>query len=144
MSPKSSSAPAAASSGLKADEIFLLCTNFLASGDGKDLINQVGARYGFEITAKKGGPVLGVWDIDLKNGQGSCTKQKPTGDVDATFTMTDGDLYLVFQGELNPQMAFMEGKMKIKGNMAKASKFTPELFPEPTPENFAKYSKAKL
>jgi hypothetical protein len=31
--------------------------------------------------------------------------------------------------------------MKIKGNMKKATAFTPELFPPPTPENFAKYSK---
>lgn len=30
----------------------------------------------------------------------------------------------------------MSGKMKIKGNMAKATKFTPDLFPAPTPENF--------
>ena len=34
--------------------------------------------------------------------------------------------------------------MKIKGNMKKASLFTPELFPKPTPENKAKYMKAKL
>jgi 3-hydroxyacyl-CoA dehydrogenase/3a,7a,12a-trihydroxy-5b-cholest-24-enoyl-CoA hydratase len=38
----------------------------------------------------------------------------------------------------------MEGRMKIKGNMGKASKFTPELFPPPTPENLAKYAAAKL
>ena len=29
--------------------------------------------------------------------------------------------------------------MKIKGNMKKASAFTPDLFPRPTPENVAKY-----
>jgi hypothetical protein len=34
--------------------------------------------------------------------------------------------------------------MKIKGNMKKAGMFTPELFPKPTPENKAKYQKAKL
>lgn len=34
--------------------------------------------------------------------------------------------------------------MKIKGNMKKATAFTPGLFPAPTPENIAKYSKAKL
>jgi hypothetical protein len=31
--------------------------------------------------------------------------------------------------------------MKIKGNIAKATKFTPELFPKNTPENVEKYSK---
>ena len=44
-----------------------------------------------------------------------------------------------------PQMAFLQGKMKIKGNMKKATLFTPELFPKPTPENLALYGgKAKL
>ena len=38
----------------------------------------------------------------------------------------------------------MTGKMKIKGHMAKATKFTPDLFPAPTPENMAKYKSAKL
>ena len=34
--------------------------------------------------------------------------------------------------------------MKIKGNMKKATMFTPDLFPKPTPENLAKFSKQKL
>jgi len=29
--------------------------------------------------------------------------------------------------------------MKIKGNMGKATKFTADLFPKPTPENLNKY-----
>lgn len=58
--------------------------------------------------------------------------------------MTDADFNSLCNGKLNPQVAFMQGKMKIKGNMAAASKFTPELFPPPTPENMAKYRGAKL
>jgi hypothetical protein len=35
--------------------------------------------------------------------------------------------------------------MKIKGSMALATKFTPDLFPKPTPENIKKYApKAKF
>ncbi len=34
--------------------------------------------------------------------------------------------------------------MRIKGSMGKATKFTPTLFPKPTPENIAKFSKAKF
>ena len=34
--------------------------------------------------------------------------------------------------------------MKIKGSMSMATKFTPELFPKPTPENQANYAKAKF
>lgn len=116
---------------------------YLGQGLGKDLIGKVNAIYAFEITKTKGGKVEVIYEIDLKNGQGNVKKGKPAA-ADATFTMTDADFDLVCLGKLNPQMAFMQGKMKIKGNMAKATKFTPELFPPPTPENMAKYKSAKL
>lgn len=38
----------------------------------------------------------------------------------------------------------MQGRMKIRGNMSKASKFTPDLFPPPTAENLNKYKVVKL
>jgi len=103
----------------------------------------VQAIFGFEIIKAKGGKVEATYEIDLKNGQGAVRKGKPEK-ADATFTMTDDDFEAVCLGKLNPQMAFMQGKMKIKGNMAKATKFTPDLFPPPTPENMAKYKNAKL
>jgi len=34
--------------------------------------------------------------------------------------------------------------MKIKGNMGKATKFTSDLFPTPSEENFKKYAGPKL
>ena len=130
-------------SGLTADVIFGMMATYLGQGLGKDLIGKVNAIYGFEITKTKGGKVEAVYEIDLKNGQGNVKKGKPAT-ADATFTMTEADFEQVCLGKLNPQMAFMQGKMKIKGNMAKATKFTPELFPPPTAENLTKYAAAKL
>ena len=128
---------------LKADDIFGMMFTYLAEGNGKAIIPKVASIYAFEITKTKGGKVEAVYEIDLKNGQGTVKKGKPAA-ADATFTMTDADFEQVCLGKLNPQMAFMQGKMKIKGNMAKATKFTPELFPPPTPENMAKWKSAKL
>jgi len=79
----------------------------------------------------------------LKNGNGKVLDTKTEG-ADATFSMTDEDFELLCLGKLNAQTAFLQGKMKIKGNMKKATIFTPDLFPPPTAENIAKYAKAKL
>jgi putative sterol carrier protein len=38
----------------------------------------------------------------------------------------------VSSGSINPQMAFVRGKMKIKGSMSAAQKFTPDIFPKPS------------
>lgn len=131
------------SSGLKSEAIFGMMATYLNQGLGKDLIPKVASTFGFEITATKGGPVALIYEIDLKNGQGQTKKGKPAT-ADATFTMTDDDFEAVCMGKLNPQIAFMQGKMKIKGNMAKASKFTPDLFPPPNAENLLKYAPTKL
>ena len=129
--------------GLSADEIFCMMFTYLSQGLCKDIVPKVAAIYALEITKTKGGKVEATYEIDLKNGQGNVKKGKPAT-ADATFTMTEADFEQVCLGKLNPQMAFMQGKMKIKGNMAKATKFTPELFPPPTPENLTKFKSAKL
>merc|ERR1740117_1498086 len=134
---------AQAATGLKSENIFGMMATYLNQGLGKPLIPKVAAVFGFEITAKKGAKPSLICTIDLKNGQGATTKGAPEN-ADATFTMTDADFENVCMGKLNPQIAFMQGKMKIKGNMSKAAKFTPDLFPPPTPENMAIYAPAKL
>lgn len=136
-------APAQPSSGLVSETIFAMMKEFLRRGEGKPLIPKVQAVFGFEITKKKGAKPSLIYEIDMKNGQGDVHQRKPQG-ADATFTMTDGDFDKVCKGTLNPQIAFMQGKMKIKGNMAAASKFTPELFPPPNEANIAKYQPAKM
>jgi len=134
------SAAASGGSGLKSEKIFNMMAAYLVGGNGKALIPKVDAIFGFQITTKKGAKPSLIYEIDLKNGQGLCKEGKPAK-ADATFTMTDDDFEKVCLGKLNPQIAFMQGKMKIAGHMGKASKFTPDLFPPPTPENMAKYAK---
>ncbi len=128
---------------LKSDQVFLLMKNYLSTGEGKDLIKKVGGIFQIDVLDKKGGKVIKQWYIDLKNGQGSVA-EGPNDKFNALFSVSDEDFYQICDGKLNPQMAFIQGKMKIKGSMSLASKFTPELFPKPTEENIKKYSKAKL
>ena len=101
---------------LKADDTFAMMGMFLDEGLGADVVKKVGATYAFEITEKKGGPAVGIFEINLKDGNGFCKRQKPAGKVDATFMMTDNDYADLTAGKINGQTAFMTGKMKISGD----------------------------
>ena len=94
--------------------------------NGKTLIPKVNSVYRFDILDNKG--TATSWIVDLKNGDGTIAKSSE-GKPDATFTILDSDFMAMANKTLNPQQAFMSGKMKIKGNMAAAMKFTPDLLP---------------
>ena len=128
---------------LKCVEIFAMMDEHLKQGKGENIIKKVQAVFCWEITPKKGAKPAKVYELDLKNGNGTVIEHRPKK-ADATFTMTDDDFEAVCMGKMNGQTAFMTGKMKIKGNLAKATKFTPDLFPPPTPEALAEFRKAKL
>ena len=128
----------------KSDELFRMIGAYLDLGEGKDLITKINGVFQFDILDKKGGKVIRQWHIDLKTGQGCC-KEGPFEKYSALFILTDADFHAMCHGKLNPQMAFIQGKMKIKGSMGLATKFTPDLFPKPTAENIMKYTaKAKF
>ena len=112
---------------LKSVEIFKKIQPLLAD-QGAGVVAKVGAVYHFELREKKADAPT-VITVDLKNGNGSIDFEKK-GKADATFIMLDGDFQNLFSGKLKPQAAFMNGKMKIKGNMAKAMKFNPSVLPK--------------
>jgi putative sterol carrier protein/NAD(P)-dependent dehydrogenase (short-subunit alcohol dehydrogenase family) len=83
----------------------------------EDLVKKVNAVYAFDIK----GTEAGTWFIDLKNGAGAVGSGAPTsGPADCTFTLSDADFVQMFQGKLKPTNAFMTGKLKLSGDMAKA------------------------
>lgn len=47
--------------------------------------------------------------------------------VDTTLTVSDGDMVDLALGKLNPQVAFMKGKLKITGNIMLTQKLVPLL-----------------
>ena len=62
-----------------------------------------------------------IYTIDLKNGNGSVTN-KAADKADIIINVSDDDFFALAEGKLNAQQAFMQGKIKVKGNMALAMK----------------------
>ncbi|XP_002120177.2 hydroxysteroid dehydrogenase-like protein 2 [Ciona intestinalis] len=82
-----------------------------------ELVAQTKGIFKFEI---KDGDAIETWVLDLKNGEGKVTKGD--GDSDVVMKMASSDFVSMFQGKLNSTAAFMQGKLKIDGNMMLAMK----------------------
>jgi 3-hydroxyacyl-CoA dehydrogenase/3a,7a,12a-trihydroxy-5b-cholest-24-enoyl-CoA hydratase len=85
------------------------------------LIEKVGGIYRFVIT----GPNAAAWTVDLKNSPGSAKLENGSPDPtkpDCTITVAGQDFLDMHAGTLNPQVAFMQGKLKLDGNLAFATK----------------------
>lgn len=63
--------------------------------------------------------------MDLKKGE--VTEGAPSGKADTTLTVADDDFVDIALNKLNPQTAFMKGKLKIQGNIMMAQKLGPLL-----------------
>jgi len=98
----------------KAEAVFGAIEKALST-DGEKIVGQVKSVFLFKV---KGGP---TYLVDLKNGKGSCTKGGE-GKADCTISISDDDFAAMAAGKLNGMQAFMQGKMKIQGNMMLAQK----------------------
>ncbi|KAK1771211.1 fatty acid-binding protein [Phialemonium atrogriseum] len=94
-----------------------------SEADRKDAINKGGAIFAFTLKNKAG--ETDSWHIDLKNN-GAVAKglgEKPT----VTLSLSDDDFGNLVTGKGNAQRLFMSGKLKIKGDVMKATKLDPIL-----------------
>ena len=82
-----------------------------------DVVAKINAVYQFNIS----GPNGGQWSVDCTQPGGAIAPGTSAA-AKCTVQCTDGDFLNIVNGKLNPQMAFMSGKLKIQGDMGLAMK----------------------
>ncbi|NWV32540.1 HSDL2 protein, partial [Grantiella picta] len=84
----------------------------------EEYVRSTQGVFQFELSGDGGG----TWYIDLKSKGGSAGFGKPPVTADVVMSMSSTDFVKMFTGKLKPTLAFMSGKLRIKGNMALAIK----------------------
>ncbi|KAA8565253.1 hypothetical protein EYC84_010979 [Monilinia fructicola] len=91
--------------------------------DRASAIKQGNAVFAFTLKNKAG--ETATWHIDLKKDGtvGTGPGEKPT----VTLLLSDEDFGKLVRGQANSQRLFMAGKLKVKGDVMKATKLGPIL-----------------
>jgi 3-hydroxyacyl-CoA dehydrogenase/3a,7a,12a-trihydroxy-5b-cholest-24-enoyl-CoA hydratase len=98
-----------------------------------DLVNTVGKTFAFKLSSPDS-----AWTLDLKNAPGSV---KPgAGAVDCTLDLTDADFMAMTSGKADSMKLYMEGKLKISGDLMASQKlnFLKKIDPKLAAEAIAK------
>ncbi|KAG8010405.1 Hydroxysteroid dehydrogenase-like protein 2, partial [Nibea albiflora] len=84
----------------------------------EDVVKSTQGIYQFNLS----GEHEGVWFLDLKSGSGSTGQGQPPVKADVVMTMDSTVFSKMFAGKMKPTLAFMSGKLQIRGDMTLALK----------------------
>jgi len=78
------------------------------------IVKKINAVFVFDITGE------GKWFVDLKSGKGDVGVGDPNSKADVTVTLNKDIFLKIFNREVKPATAFMNGQMKLSGDLSKA------------------------
>ncbi|MDO8644874.1 MAG: SCP2 sterol-binding domain-containing protein [bacterium] len=80
-------------------------------------LSSIKSIFEFQLSGDNGG----TWTVDLTGGEGKVLAGS-SGKPDVTVKMSDENFVKLVSGQLNGQMAFMTGKIKVQGKLGLALK----------------------
>ncbi|GFG30340.1 hypothetical protein Cfor_01575, partial [Coptotermes formosanus] len=109
----------AQTSALQSDSVFDMLKKRVAAN--VERVKKINGVFQYNIT--KDGATVATWTVDLKKP--SVYQGPPqTGKADCTLTLADQDMVQIASGKLNPQAAFIQGKLKVAGNIMLTQKLS--------------------
>ncbi|RMZ80812.1 hypothetical protein DV737_g2805, partial [Chaetothyriales sp. CBS 132003] len=96
------------------------------AAEQKDAVRQGQGIYAFKLKNKAGQEE--AWHLDLKETGTVGKGEAPSGKkADVVLILSDENFAGLVAGKANAQQLFMSGKLKVKGNVMKATKMQPIL-----------------